>query len=71
MVARNSARTRKALESLREALDHLRKDQKFLTNGDVFTDDLIETWISCKEDDELEPLRHRPTPYEFELDYNC
>lgn len=64
------ARTRKTLESLQEALDHLRKGHKFLTNGDVFTDDLIETWISYKEDNELEPLRHRPTPYEFHLDYD-
>ncbi|MGW9825994.1 glutamine synthetase [Brevibacterium pityocampae] len=56
--------------SLDEALDELEADHDFLTAGDVFTDDLIETWIRIKREDEIEVARLRPTPTEFELYYS-
>jgi glutamine synthetase len=52
-------------------LDALANDHAFLTKGDVFTDELIETWISYKWDREVNPLRLRPHPYEFALYYDC
>ena len=64
------AKTKKTPASLWEALDNLKSDHKFLTKGDVFTDDLIETWIDYKIENELEPLRLRPHPYEFHLYYD-
>ncbi len=56
--------------SLPEALEALRADHAFLTKGGVFTDDLIETWIAYKEENEVDPLRLRPHPHEFHLYYD-
>ena len=50
------AKTKKAPGSLAEAIDALEKDHKFLTEGDVFTDDLIETWIQWKREKELDEI---------------
>ena len=55
--------------TLDEALLELEKDHDFLTAGDVFTPDLIETWIRIKRENELDVARLRPTPTEFELYY--
>jgi glutamine synthetase len=38
--------------------------------GDVFTEDLIEAWISYKRKNELDPIRLRPHPHEFYLYYD-
>jgi len=57
--------------SLAEAIDALEADHEFLTQGGVFTDDLIETWINLKRSNEIDALRLRPHPYEFELYYDC
>ena len=56
--------------SLDQALDALEDDHDYLTEGDVFTPDLIDTWIDYKRDNEIIPMRMRPHPYEFELYYN-
>ena len=56
--------------SLEDALDALERDHDFLTEGDVFPEDLIETWIAYKREFEVEPFRLRPHPYEFELYYD-
>jgi glutamine synthetase len=53
--------------SLEEALENLRKDHAFLLKGDVFTEDVIETWIQYKYDKEVNPIRMRPTPLEYTL----
>ncbi len=55
---------------LDEALDALAGDHDFLLAGGVFTTDLIETWIKYKTDNEVDPLRLRPHPYEFYLYYD-
>ncbi|MDR0627338.1 MAG: type I glutamate--ammonia ligase [Bifidobacteriaceae bacterium] len=56
--------------SLPEVLDVLESDHDFLTEGDVFTPDLISTWIDYKRTHEVDPLRLRPHPHEFELYYD-
>jgi glutamine synthetase len=56
--------------SLEEALSALEADHAFLTKGGVFTDDLIETWISYKRANEVDPIRLRPHPHEFHLYYD-
>lgn len=53
--------------SLPEVLDALEADHEFLLEGGVFTSDLIETWIEWKRENEIDPIRLRPHPHEFEL----
>ncbi len=53
--------------SLSAVLDSLEADHSFLTEGGVFTPDLIETWIAYKRTNEVDPIRLRPHPHEFEL----
>ncbi|MEG3911141.1 type I glutamate--ammonia ligase [Microcoleus sp. w2-18bC1] len=57
--------------SLEGALEALEKDHSFLTETGVFTEDFIQTWISYKLDNEVNPMRLRPHPYEFALYYDC
>jgi glutamine synthetase len=54
-------------ESLPAVLAALEDDHEYLTEGDVFTPDLIETWIDWKRTNEVDPIRVRPHPHEFEL----
>jgi glutamine synthetase len=56
--------------SLEESLKALEGDHEFLLKGDVFTEDVIETWIDYKMRYEVQPLRMRPHPYEFALYYD-
>jgi glutamine synthetase len=56
--------------SLEEAITALEQDHAFLLRGDVFTEDLVQTWISYKREKELDPIRLRPHPYEFQLYYD-
>jgi len=56
--------------SLDEALDALEADHDFLLAGDVFTPDVIETWIAYKRESEIDAMRLRPHPYEFYLYYD-
>jgi glutamine synthetase len=53
--------------SLNAVLDALEADHDFLLEGNVFTPDLIETWIDYKRTNEIDPVRLRPHPHEFEL----
>ncbi len=53
--------------SLAEVLDNLEADHDWLTIGNVFTGDLISTWIDYKRSAEVDALRLRPHPHEFEL----
>jgi glutamine synthetase len=56
--------------SLSEVLDALEKDHAWLLKGNVFTPDVIETWITYKREKELAPVNLRPVPYEFFLYYD-
>src|SRR4029077_12008500 len=53
--------------SLDAALEALEADHEFLLKGDVFTDDVIETYIAYKRDSEIDAIRMRPHPWEFAL----
>ncbi|WP_367276346.1 type I glutamate--ammonia ligase [uncultured Bdellovibrio sp.] len=57
--------------TLEESLNHLRENCSFLKKGDVFSEDLIETWVHYKIDKEVRPVQQRPVPYEFHLYYDC
>jgi len=56
--------------SLKEALKSLERDYSYLLKGDVFTQDVIETWIDYKMTHEVEALALRPHPWEFALYYD-
>ena len=56
--------------SLREALKALENDHQFLLKGDVFTEDVIETWINYKLEKEVTAVELRPHPWEFALYYD-
>jgi glutamine synthetase len=56
--------------SLTEVLNALEADHDYLLEGGVFTPDLIETWIAYKRENEVDPIRLRPHPHEFELYYD-
>jgi len=53
--------------SLDAALESLEEDHEYLLRGDVFTQDVIDTWISYKQENEIDAIRLRPHPYEFYL----
>ena len=56
--------------SLYDALESLRQDHEFLLRGNVFTEDVIETWINYKMKNEVDALRLRPHPFEFCMYYD-
>ena len=56
--------------TLEGALEGLRNDHEFLLRGDVFTQDVIDTWIDYKYEHEINAVRLRPHPHEFELYYD-
>jgi glutamine synthetase len=56
--------------SLEEVLNSLEADHDFLLTGDVFTKDVIETWLDYKRSKEVDAIRLRPHPYEFALSYD-
>ena len=56
--------------SLEQALSSLEADHQFLLKGGVFSEDLIEAWISYKRTNEVDALRVRPHPHEFFMYYD-
>ena len=65
-----AAKVKKMPGSLDESLRNLEKDHDFLLKGNVFTQDVIETWWTYKRDKEIDAIRLRPHPYEFFLYYD-
>jgi glutamine synthetase len=57
--------------SLADALNALEQDHAFLLQGDVFTADVLETWLSMKRTKDVAPINLRPHPYEFFLYYDA
>jgi glutamine synthetase len=53
-----------------ENAEALEGDHGFLTEGDVFTVDVLETWIRYKRERQIDPVRLRSHPYEFFLYYD-
>ena len=64
------AKVKSVAGSLDEALDNLEKDHDFLLKGNVFTQDVIDTWLDYKRTNEIDAIRLRPHPYEFALYYD-
>lgn len=60
-----------AAGSLEEALQALKDDHEFLLKGDVFTQDVIDTWIEYKMKNEVDIVRMTPCPQEFDLYFDC
>jgi glutamine synthetase len=56
--------------SLEDALTALEQDHSFLLEGDVFTEELLRTYIDYKRSKEVEAVRLRPHPFEFALYYD-
>jgi len=56
--------------SLEEAMDALEAGHDFLLKGDVFTEDVIEAWISYKREEEIDLLRLRSGPHVFAMYYD-
>ncbi|MBI2171792.1 MAG: type I glutamate--ammonia ligase [Chloroflexi bacterium] len=71
MSAEEARRVKQVPGSLGESLDALEKDHDFLLRGDVFTRDLIDTYLEYKRTRELDPVRLRPHPYEFYLYFDA
>jgi glutamine synthetase len=67
LPAAEAAKVKSMPGSLDQALDALEKDHDFLLKGDVFTKDVIETWLEYKRKKEVDAIRLRPHPYEFAL----
>lgn len=56
--------------SLEDAIKALEADHDFLMKGDVFTEDVLSTWIEYKTEEEINPIKLRPVPHEFMLYYD-
>jgi len=56
--------------ALEDALDALEKDGAFLLKGEVFTEEMLRSYIEYKRDKEIDAVRLRPHPYEFALYYD-
>lgn len=70
LPAEEQAKVKNLPGSLEAALDSLAKDHDFLLKSDVFTPDVIDTWIDYKYNAEVQAVRSRPHPYEFFLYYD-
>jgi glutamine synthetase len=70
MTREELAETPQTPASLEEALQALDDDHEFLTKSEVFSGDLIRTWIDYKTNHEVSELKLRPHPYEFYLYYD-
>jgi glutamine synthetase len=62
-----ASKIRQVPGSLDAALAALEADHAFLLEGDVFTKDLLETWVEYKRKKEVDFVRMRPHPAEFFL----
>ena len=70
MTERQLSRIKTVPGSLEGVLDALEKDHKFLLEGDVFTKEVIDTWIAYKRENEVDEINQRPHPHEFFLYYD-
>ncbi|MFH1194251.1 MAG: type I glutamate--ammonia ligase [bacterium] len=57
-------------ESLSHVLQHLADDHEYLLKGDVFTEDVIQTWINYKYEKEIKAMALQPHPFEFAMYYD-
>jgi len=57
--------------SLRESMVALNEDRRFLLEGGVFPEELIDYWIEYKMEHEYNEVRNRPHPYELSLYFDA
>jgi glutamine synthetase len=57
--------------SLEESINNLERDHEFLLRGDVFTEDVVQTWIEWKREKDIAPMRLRPHPLEYVLYFDA
>ena len=62
--------TKHASQLAEDALDALQRDYAFLLKGDVFTEELLRTYVEYKRSKEVDAIRQRPHPFEFALYYD-
>jgi glutamine synthetase len=67
LPAEEAAKVEQTPGSLRKALGSLQADHEYLLKGDVFTQDVVDTWIDYKINNEVKALDLRPHPWEFAL----
>ena len=67
LTPEEAAKVKSVPGSLEQVLDALERDHDFLLDGDVFTKDVIDTWINYKRTKEVDAIRLRPHPHEFAL----
>ena len=65
------AKIKQVPTSLEGVINALEADHEFLTRGEVFTPDVVQTWIEYKRENEIDPVRVRPHPYEFYLYFDA
>lgn len=65
------AKVKQVPASLEAVLNTMEANHAFLLNGDVFTSDVLEQWVSYKRINEIDPIRMRPHPHEFSLYYDA
>ncbi len=53
-----------------DAINELKADNDWLKAGDVFTEEMLDSYIGYRTDAEINPLKMRPNPMEFELYFN-
>jgi len=70
MSAEEAKKVKQVPGSLAESLEALEKDHDFMLRGDVFTKDIIDTWLEYKRR-EMDAVRLRPHPYEFFLYFDA
>ncbi|MBI4313100.1 MAG: type I glutamate--ammonia ligase, partial [Chloroflexi bacterium] len=70
MSAEEARKVKQVPGSLAESLEALEKDHDFMLRGDVFTKDLVDTWLEYKRH-EMDAVRLRPHPYEFYLYFDA
>ena len=71
LSAQDTAALPQVPASLDEALKALEDDHEFLLKGDVFTKDVVENWVRFKTENDVDPVRLRPHPYEFYLSFDA
>ena len=71
LSAERLAEIRRTPGTLDDALSALEADNEFLLRDDVFTSDVIDTWITYKREGEVDPLRSQPHPYELDLYFDA
>jgi glutamine synthetase len=69
LPAEEAAEIPTVCHSLDQALDALSADRAFLTEGGVFTDDMIDAYIALKMD-EVTRIRMETHPAEFDMYYS-